>query len=113
VYGDGTQTRSFSDVRDVVNSLQMLADNSVSHGEIVNVGNDSEISIHNLAKLIRDKSGSNSEIKFVPYKEAYETDLTDIKQRRPNLSKFQTMTGYTNRWMLEQSLDNLIAHFTL
>ena len=109
VYGDGTQTRSFCDVRDVVSGLKILADDKETSGEIINVGHDSEISINELAALIREKANSSSDIKHVTYAEAYETELTDIKQRRPDLSKFYKITGFKHKWRLENSIEYLIS----
>jgi len=109
IFGDGTQTRSFCDVRDVVTALSLLANQEESIGEIVNVGCDSEITINDLAKLVRTRGDSHSEITHTAYLEAYGNDFTDIKQRRPDLSKLYKLTGFKHKWTLEQTVDNLIA----
>ena len=111
VYGDGSQTRSFCDVRDVVDGLVALIDNENSLGQIVNLGNDNEISMLNLAKLIRDRAESQSEIHYLSYGEAYGKDFIDIKQRRPDLSKFYDLTDHQHKWSLEMTIDNLISLF--
>jgi len=111
VYGDGSQTRSFCDVRDAVSALELLANNDQCHGEIINIGQDSEISINDLAHLIQKKTDSRSKIKYVPYREAYGMDLTDIKQRRPDLTKLSRLTGFTHQWPLEKSIDNLASFY--
>lgn len=111
VFGDGTQTRSFCDVRDVLTALNLLASTPDSNGQIVNIGNDKEIIINDLAELIRKKSDSKSEIQYIPYKEAYGEDLTDIKQRRPNLTKLQKLTGFKHAWPLEKTIDDLIQRY--
>lgn len=108
IYGDGNQTRSFCDVRDVVHALQSLVETKESYGEIVNVGNDSEISINHLAELIQQHAKSDSEIKHIPYHEAYGNDFTDIIRRKPNLEKLYRLTKFKHQWSLEQTVDELI-----
>lgn len=109
VFGDGSQTRSFCDVRDTVVALDLLASTPAANGEIVNVGNDQEISILDLAKLISERSGSSSPLTFLSYKEAYGMDIDEIMRRRPVLDKLQKLTGFIPKWTLQDTLDNLIA----
>lgn len=109
VFGDGTQTRSFCDVRDVVNALSMLLNQKDSIGQIVNVGNDSEITINELAKIVRTRADSKSEIIYSSYREAYGEDFIDVKQRRPDLSKLYKLTGFKHQWTLQKTVDDLIA----
>lgn len=108
VYGDGTQTRSFCDVRDTVCALDALASSPRSSGEIINVGNDREISINALAHLILERSESRSEITYIPYEEAYGEPYVDIQRRRPNLEKFFRLSQFNHHWKLEDTLDDLI-----
>jgi len=109
VYGDGLQTRSFCDVRDTVVALDLLGSSPLADGEIVNVGNDYEISILDLAKLIQERSGCSSPITFLSYKEAYGMDIEEISHRRPVLEKLQRLTGFKAKWRLVDTIDNLIA----
>ena len=109
VFGDGTQTRSFCDVRDMVVALDLLASTPAANGEIVNVGNDAEISILDLAKLILQRAKSSSEIKYLSYIEAYGMDIDEIIRRRPVLTKLNSLTGFKAKWSLTESLDSLIA----
>ncbi len=109
IYGDGLQTRSFCDVRDTVVALDLLGSSPLANGEIVNVGNDYEISILDLAKLIIERSGSSSPITFLSYKEAYGMDIEEISHRRPVLDKLFKLTGIEHKWSLVDTLDNLIA----
>ena len=111
VFGDGTQTRSFCDVRDVVSVLNLLANTKESDGEIINVGFDKEISIGDLAEFIRKKANSNSPIHHITYKEAYGEELTDIKQRRPDISKLYQLTDFKYQWSLSDTIDDLIQKF--
>lgn len=111
VYGDGTQTRSFCDVRDTVIALDQLCDNKKSFGQIVNVGNDQEITILELAQLIKERAGSKSEIEFVPYEKAYTEAFVDIMRRRPNLEKFTELSHFKHKWTLMKTIDDLIDRY--
>jgi UDP-glucose 4-epimerase len=108
VHGDGEQTRSFCDVRDTVQALDQLAEQSTDAGLVVNVGNDREISINELAKLVRQRSGSGSPITHQPYAQAYGEDFEDIRRRRPGLKRLRELTGFHHRYTLEDTLDELI-----
>ncbi len=108
VFSDGTQTRSFCDVRDTVVALDLLAGNSSAWGEVVNVGDDQEISMKDLAEMIRERAGSKSKLTFTSYKEAYGEDFTDVRRRRPSLEKLINLTGFKHRWDLTGTIDDLI-----
>jgi UDP-glucose 4-epimerase len=108
VFGDGSQTRSFCDVRDTIEFLDAIASDAATAGEIINVGNDREISIRELAELIRERAHSQSPLKFIPYLEAYGEQFEDMPHRRPNLEKLRSLTKYRPRWTLERTLDDLI-----
>lgn len=109
VFGSGTQTRSFCDVRDTVVALDALAGRIRRETEIVNVGNDREISIAELAELVVRRAGSRSPIRHVTLRDAYGEDFEDIRRRRPSLEKLRGLTGFTHRYTLEQTIDDLIA----
>lgn len=108
VYGTGEQTRSFCDVRDTVVALDLLASEPKANGEIVNVGNDREISISSLAQLIISRANSRSKIEHMSYTQAYGIDFEDVTHRRPDISKLKQLTGFTPKWSLEESIDFLI-----
>jgi len=108
IFGDGLQTRSFSDARDTATALNLLLDNAESNGMVVNVGNDTECSINDLAKLIRAKTNSKSEFKYIPYVEAYGIDFVDVKRRCPNLKKLKKLTNFTSKWTLEQTIEEIL-----
>jgi UDP-glucose 4-epimerase len=112
VFGDGKQTRSFCDVRDVVVALNELASAELTIGEIVNVGQNQEIAIGNLALLIRERAKSLSEIQNIPYQQAYGMELQDIKTRKPDLGKLIKFTGFKHQWELKKTIDDLIARFS-
>lgn len=109
IFGDGTQTRSFCDVRDVVTAIKALAEQEGAIGETFNVGNDYEISIQELAELVRSRAESDSVFQYIPYEEAYGEQFTDNMQRRPNLNKLIQLTGFKHQWNLNKTIDYLIS----
>ena len=110
VFGDGEQTRSFSDVRDTVQALYLLLESTNANGEIVNVGNDSECSINDLAKLVKEITHSSSEIKYLSYEEAYGVKFDDVRRRRPNLHKLKKLTGFTHSYTLKETIHEILNH---
>lgn len=110
VYGDGTQQRSFTWVGDVVDAMIALVSHPGAHGEIFNVGHGKEISMYGLAKLIKKMTNSKSEIKLVPYDEAYESGFEDMQRRLPDLSKIRQLIGYKPTLDLPEILDRTIQY---
>jgi UDP-glucose 4-epimerase len=109
VFGDGTQTRSFCDVRDTVAALDLLAGTPEAAGQPVNVGNEREIRILDLAQLVIQRAGSSSGIEFVPYEKAYGAQFDQITQRHPVTSRLRELTGFEPRWSLEDTIDDLLS----
>jgi UDP-glucose 4-epimerase len=109
IYGDGEQTRSFCDVRDTVVALDRLAGCPGAWGEVVNVGNEQEISIRDLAALTVQRAQSASSLHYLSYKEAYGEEFEDVTHRRPVLDKLRTLTNFVPKWTLSETLDDLIA----
>jgi nucleoside-diphosphate-sugar epimerase len=93
VFGDGKQTRCFSAVSEVVAALAALAETDAAVGQVVNVGSSQEISIMELAKLVKELAGSSSEIRLVPYEEAYAEGFEDMPRRVPEVSKLRELVG--------------------
>lgn len=110
VYGDGQQTRCFANVGDVVRALVGLADSDEAVGEIFNLGSQEEISILQLAELVKARTGSSSQIVLVPYDEAYEEGFEDMRRRMPNTEKIQALMGWQAETPLEETLDQVIAY---
>lgn len=108
VFGDGAQTRSFCDVRDTVVALDLLAKNAPTEGMVINVGNDQEISMHELAELVRARAESQSEITRVPYLQAYGEDFEDIRRRRPDLQRLRQLTQFQHQYPLDRTINDLI-----
>jgi UDP-glucose 4-epimerase len=111
VYGTGKQTRSFCSVHDTVQMLDLFLTQAQNNGEIINIGNDEEITIAELAKLVAKKSNSHSEIKNIPYKEAYGIDFVDTMRRCPDLTKMKSLLGYTPKFTIEKIIEELITNF--
>jgi len=109
VYGDGKQSRCFCDVRDTVESLLRLMDVSRAVGEVVNVGNTEEISIEDLAKTVKLRTQSTSQIVYVPYDRAYEPGFEDMMRRVPCVDKLQTLTGFRPETPLSEIIDRVAA----
>ena len=110
VYGDGQQSRCFAYVGDVVRILATLAERSVAVGEVVNVGNDEEITMAALARQVKAQAQSASEIILVPYDVAYTSGFEDMQRRVPDLSKLDRLLGDRPRTNLEQILHAVIRH---
>jgi UDP-glucose 4-epimerase len=108
VYGDGTQTRCFGFVKDVVGALVKLVDHPDAVGEIYNVGSTHEISILDMAKRIRELTECRSEIVFVPYNEAYEPGFEDMPRRVPDTSKIRALIGYDPTTTIDEILESVI-----
>ena len=108
VFGDGTQTRSFCDVRDTVAALDLLAGNEAAAGQPVNVGNARETRIIDLARMVIERSGSKSTVEFVPFEKAYGAAFDQITQRHPLEDRLTELTGFRPRWTLEDTVDDLL-----
>ena len=111
VYGNGKQSRCFCDVRDTVEGLIRLMDTEKSIGEVVNVGNTEEVSIEELAKLVKHRTASNSSIEYIPYDKAYEPGFEDMMRRVPNVDKLHRLTGFRPQTPLNEIVDRVTAFF--
>jgi UDP-glucose 4-epimerase len=110
VFGDGTQSRSFTYVGDVVRALVRLAQTSSAVGEVFNVGNGEEISIGALAAKVKAMTASASPIVTIPYDQAYEAGFEDMPRRVPDLRKIRAAIGYEPTVGLDEILTRVIAH---
>jgi UDP-glucose 4-epimerase len=112
VFGDGSQSRCFTYVSDVVDALVKLAEHPGAVGEVLNIGNDQEeISILELARRVKARTGSASPIEMVPYDEAYEEGFEDMPRRVPDLTKIRALLGYRPRVHLDEILDKVAEYF--
>jgi UDP-glucose 4-epimerase len=108
VYGDGRQTRCFTNVADVVRSLIALSQCQTAWGEVFNIGREEETSIDDLAALVAELVGSSSEITHVPYELAYQRGYEDMRRRVPDVSKLRRVIGYAPDTRLDESLRKII-----
>lgn len=109
VYGDGTQSRSFTYVSDVVEWLLALSVNDKAVGEVFNLGNPNEVTITELAQRIIAITGSPSKITYTPYERAYESGFEDIERRTPDITKVTTVTGHRPAVGLQEALSRTAA----
>ena len=105
IYGDGKQTRCFAHIYDVVEALMKVAFSDRTIGQVVNIGNNKEISILDLAHKIIKLTGSNSQIQFMNYEEAYGDNFEDMERRVPNIQLIKELTG----WQPTKGLDQIIS----
>jgi UDP-glucose 4-epimerase len=110
VFGDGTQSRCFGYVGDVVGALMGLMDHPLAVGQIFNIGATEEISIRSLAERVKALANSNSPIVAVPYNEAYEEGFEDMVRRVPDISKVQQLIGFEPRTTLDGIIRSIIAY---
>ena len=111
VYGNGQQSRCFCDVRDTVEALLRLMPLDRAVGEVINIGNTEEVTIENLAKIVKHRAGSDSPIKFVPYDKAYEPGFEDMMRRVPSIEKLHALTGFRPQTNLADIIDRVSAYF--
>jgi UDP-glucose 4-epimerase len=111
VFGDGTQSRSFTYVGDVVRAMLGLIDEPRAIGQVFNIGNGQEITISDLAVRIKTLTRSTSEIVCVPYEQAYEAGFEDMPRRVPDISKVRSLVGYAPTVELDEILGRVIEYF--
>ena len=111
VYGDGQQTRCFCNVKDTVRAVVGLSQAAQAIGEIFNIGSREEITILDLAKRLRSRSGSQSEIKLIAYDQAYGAGFEDMRRRVPDTTKIKAAIGWQPTIDLDQTLTEVIAQF--
>ncbi|MBL8154840.1 MAG: GDP-mannose 4,6-dehydratase [Anaerolineae bacterium] len=111
VYGDGQQQRCFCNVRDAVEGIFALAETPAAVGQLFNIGSQEEISILDLARRVRDRAGSASEIQLIPYDQAYEAGFEDFRRRVPAIDRIQAATGWQPQTPLDTTIDQMIAYF--
>jgi UDP-glucose 4-epimerase len=109
VFGDGTQSRSFTYVGDVVRAVVALINEPRAIGQVFNIGNGREISIGDLALLIKKMTGSRSTIVTIPYDQAYEAGFEDMPRRVPDIAKIRALIGYEPTVELDEILTRIIA----
>jgi UDP-glucose 4-epimerase len=109
VFGDGSQTRCFTNVHDVVEAMIRLGRTPAAIGEVVNIGQPTELSILALAELVRSVCESESPIEFVDYVQAYGSGFEDMRRRVPDVSKLVELTGYAPQTSIRETIAQIIA----
>jgi UDP-glucose 4-epimerase len=105
IYGTGDQTRCFGHVSDVIDAVIAVAFSDKTIGQVLNIGNNKEISMNDLAQTIIEKTNSSSKIRHIPYAEAYGDGFEDMERRVPNLDLIYSLTG----WKPKKSLNDIIV----
>ena len=111
VYGDGTQSRSFTYVGDVVRAMVALINEPRAIGQVFNIGNGREITIAELAEKVRALTGSSSQIVRIPYDQAYESGFEDMPRRVPDITKIAGLIGYAPTVDLDEILNRVVESF--
>jgi len=109
VFGDGTQTRCFCYVGDVVTGLVALSEHPEAFGKVFNLGGVEEVSISDLARRVIERSGSSSQVEFIPYDVAYEEGFEDMERRVPNNDRARDLVGFAPTATLDDIIDQVIV----
>jgi UDP-glucose 4-epimerase len=110
VTGDGEQSRCFGNVYDVIDAIIALSTADAAVGEVFNIGSTEEVSIMALAQRVRQRTGSTSEIRLVPYEQYYEPGFEDFRRRVPSTEKIHRITGWQPTTSLDETIDQIIAY---
>jgi UDP-glucose 4-epimerase len=109
VYGSGDQIRCFCHVDDAVKALLLVMDSDKAVGQVFNVGNNSQISIMELAKKVIEITGSKSSIEKIAYEKAYPEGFEDMQRRVPDISKIKQVLGWEPKINLDQIIKDIAA----
>jgi len=110
VYGDGQQTRCFADVADVAEAVAGLLDHPAAINQVFNIGSTQEVSIEQLARRVIELTESRSEIRYVPYDQAYAPGFEDMRRRVPSIDKIHQLLGFQPRYSLDDTLQRVIEY---
>jgi len=108
IYGNGEQTRCFGHVYDVIDAVISVAFSDKTIGKVINIGNNFEISMNDLARKIIEETGSKSEVKYIPYSEAYGDGFEDMERRVPNIDLIKSLTGWQPKRDLTQIIKDVV-----
>ncbi len=111
VFGDGKQSRCFCHVSDTVGALSRLIEHPDAVGQIFNIGSEEEISIEDLARLVKSMTGSTAPIRYIPYDEAYEEGFEDMQRRVPDISKVQNLVNFHTTYNTREIVQSVIDSF--
>ncbi len=111
IYGDGTQSRSFIHVADAVDAMIRLMDEPRAVGQVVNVGNEHEVSIIELAQMVKQMTGSASDIEYLSYERAYGPGFEDMQRRSPDITRLKNLIGYEPKNDLQAIIRSVIDYY--
>ncbi|MFC1941899.1 GDP-mannose 4,6-dehydratase [Chloroflexota bacterium] len=110
VYGDGSQSRCFCNVNDVLDGINIISTAPKAEGEVYNLGSHEEITITDLARKVIEVTGSSSEIVYIPYEQAYTEGFSDMKRRKPDIRKMIETFQWQPRYTLEETLSLIVEY---
>jgi UDP-glucose 4-epimerase len=111
VYGDGSQSRSFTHVADVVDALITLMAEPKAVGQILNVGTSEEVTIKDLALMVKDMTGSSSDIEYISYEKAYGPGYEDMQRRCPDITRLKNLIQFEPKIDLEGIIQSVIHYY--
>jgi len=111
IFGDGSQSRCFGHVDDIVRGFMGLYDNPDAIGQVFNIGNDEEITISELAELIIEITDSSSEIEYIPNDQVYDGKFADLQRRVPDLQKINRFIGYKPQMSLRGTIESVVDYY--
>ena len=109
VHGDGSQSRCFCHVVDVVAALPSLLEHPEAPGQAINLGSTEEVTIEQLAHRVVARADSDSKVRFLPYDEAYEEGFEDMPRRVPDLTRARSLVGFEPTYDLDATIDSVLA----
>jgi len=109
VYGDGKQSRCFTHINDAIAAILKVSDSQAAIGEVFNIGNDQEISINELAKLVISRTASKSSIVSKSYQDAYGSGFEDLVRRVPDITKIKRVLGWAPNLGLNEIISDIVA----
>jgi UDP-glucose 4-epimerase len=112
VHGDGSQSRTFIHISDAVDALVGLMAELSALGQVVNVGSTEEVTIKELALLVKEMAGSESDIEYISYDKAYGPGFEDMKRRCPDISKIEELIGFQPKVNLRGIIQSVIEYYT-
>jgi UDP-glucose 4-epimerase len=110
VYGNGTQSRCFAHVLDVVHAVLLLLDDERVSGRVFNIGSPDEIPIVELARRVIERTDSDSKIRLVPYEQAYDDGFEELGRRKPDTTALEQLTGWRPARTVDDAIDDVIAY---
>jgi len=111
VYGDGTQSRSFTHIDDITHALIKLMAKPEAVGQIFNVGNPEEVTIKELAMMVKEMAGSSSEIEYISYEKAYGPGYEDMQRRSPDITKLKSLIHFETKTDLRGIIQSVIDYY--